>query len=47
MFRVHVVGAGLAGSEVAWQVAKRKIRVIIHEMKKIRKSPVHVSDDFA
>ena len=47
MFKVHVVGAGLAGSEVAWQLAKRKIRVVIHEMKKIRKSPVHVSDDFA
>ena len=47
MSKVHVVGAGLAGSEVAWQLAKHGIRVEIHEMKRVRKSPVHVSDDFA
>jgi methylenetetrahydrofolate--tRNA-(uracil-5-)-methyltransferase len=44
---VHVVGAGLAGSEVAWQLMKRGYKVIIHEMKKIKKSPVHKSDYFA
>jgi len=44
---VHVVGAGLAGSEVAWQLVKRGHKVIIHEMKKIKKSPVHKSDYFA
>ncbi|WP_072760264.1 methylenetetrahydrofolate--tRNA-(uracil(54)-C(5))-methyltransferase (FADH(2)-oxidizing) TrmFO [Fervidobacterium gondwanense] len=41
------VGAGLAGSEVAWQIASRGHQVIIHEMKKIKKSPVHKSDKFA
>jgi methylenetetrahydrofolate--tRNA-(uracil-5-)-methyltransferase len=44
---VYVVGAGLAGSEVAWQLVKRGHKVIIHEMKKIKKSPVHKSDYFA
>ncbi|WP_448376961.1 methylenetetrahydrofolate--tRNA-(uracil(54)-C(5))-methyltransferase (FADH(2)-oxidizing) TrmFO [Fervidobacterium sp.] len=44
---VHIVGAGLAGSEVAWQLVKRGHKVIIHEMKKIKKSPVHKSDYFA
>ncbi|ANE42278.1 MAG: methylenetetrahydrofolate--tRNA-(uracil(54)-C(5))-methyltransferase (FADH(2)-oxidizing) TrmFO [Fervidobacterium sp.] len=47
MNEVHVVGAGLAGSEVAWQLVKRGHKVIIHEMKKIKKSPVHKSDYFA
>ncbi|MFN3691580.1 MAG: methylenetetrahydrofolate--tRNA-(uracil(54)-C(5))-methyltransferase (FADH(2)-oxidizing) TrmFO [Fervidobacterium sp.] len=44
---IHIVGAGLAGSEVAWQLVKRGIKVTIHEMKKIKKSPVHTSDNFA
>lgn len=44
---IHIVGGGLAGSEAAWQLVKRGHKVIIHEMKKIRKSPVHKSDYFA
>jgi len=30
---VHIVGAGLAGSEAAWQVANAGVRVILHEMR--------------
>ncbi len=44
---VHIVGAGLAGSEVAWQLVKNGFNVVIHEMKRIKKSPVHVSESFA
>ncbi|MGC8955662.1 MAG: methylenetetrahydrofolate--tRNA-(uracil(54)-C(5))-methyltransferase (FADH(2)-oxidizing) TrmFO [Fervidobacterium sp.] len=44
---VHIVGGGLAGSEAAWQIVKSGYRVIIHEMKKIRRSPVHTSEKFA
>ena len=44
---VTVVGAGLAGSEAAWQMAKRGIRVKLIEMKPEKKTPAHVSADFA
>ncbi len=45
--QVTVVGAGLAGCEAAWQLAKRGIPVCLREMKPGKKSPAHVSDDFA
>lgn len=38
---VHVIGAGLAGSEAAWQLATRGINVIIHEMRPLKSSPAH------
>lgn len=38
---VHIAGAGLAGSEAAWQLANRGIRVIIHEMRPQKSSPAH------
>ncbi|HIU64716.1 MAG TPA: methylenetetrahydrofolate--tRNA-(uracil(54)-C(5))-methyltransferase (FADH(2)-oxidizing) TrmFO [Candidatus Avacidaminococcus intestinavium] len=44
---VHVIGAGLAGSEAAWQLAQAKIPVILHEMKPLKKSSAHHSDNFA
>ena len=44
---VTVVGAGLAGCEAAWQLAKRGIQVKLVEMKPKKKSPAHVSDQFA
>ena len=44
---VTVVGAGLAGSEAAWQLAKRGVRVKLIEMKPEKKTPAHVSADFA
>ena len=42
-----VIGAGLAGSEAAWQLAKRGIHVTLIEMKPVRKSPAHHTDKFA
>jgi methylenetetrahydrofolate--tRNA-(uracil-5-)-methyltransferase len=45
--QVVVVGAGLAGCEAAWQVARRGLDVVLHEMKPVRLSPAHSSPDFA
>ncbi len=44
--RVNVIGAGLAGCEAAWQLAKWGISVQLYEMKPLKKSPAHHSDDF-
>ena len=44
---VTVVGAGLAGSEAAWQLAQRGIPVRLVEMKPEKMSPAHHSPDFA
>ena len=45
--KVHVIGAGLAGSEAAWQVAKRGVEVILHEMRPTKKTPAHKTANFA
>jgi methylenetetrahydrofolate--tRNA-(uracil-5-)-methyltransferase len=42
-----VIGAGLAGSEAAWQLAKRGIQVDLYEMRPVRKTPAHHTDQFA
>ncbi len=47
MIKVKVIGAGLAGSEAAWQLAQRGICVELVEMKPHKKTPAHHSDDFA
>ncbi len=47
MNRVTVIGAGLAGSECAWQLAQRGIQVTLREMKPLKRTPAHVTDDFA
>ena len=44
---VNVIGAGLAGSEAAWQLANRGIPVRLYEMKPKKMSPAHHSEDFA
>ena len=44
---VKVIGAGLAGSEAAWQLAQRGISVELYEMKPRKMSPAHHSADFA
>ena len=46
MATVKVIGAGLAGSEAAWQLAQRGIQVELIEMKPLKKTPAHHSDDF-
>ena len=45
--QVTVIGAGLAGSEAAWQLAKRGIPVTLREMKPKKMTPAHKSADFA
>ena len=47
MEKVTVLGAGLAGSECAWQLAKRGIGVRLVEMKPNKKTPAHSSGNFA
>jgi len=47
MTTVKVIGAGLAGSEAAWQLAQRGIAVELIEMKPHKMSPAHHSADFA
>jgi methylenetetrahydrofolate--tRNA-(uracil-5-)-methyltransferase len=44
---VHVVGGGLAGSEAAWQLARRGVRVVLHEMRPVRKTDAHATDGLA
>ena len=45
--KVKVIGAGLAGSEAAWQLAQRGLEVELFEMKPHKKTPAHHSNDFA
>ena len=47
MTQVKVIGAGLAGSEAAWQLAQRGIQVTLYEMRPVKSSPVHHTDSFA
>jgi methylenetetrahydrofolate--tRNA-(uracil-5-)-methyltransferase len=44
---VRIVGAGLAGSEAAWQCARRGIAVELYEMRPVRSTPAHQTGDFA
>ena len=46
MTKVKVIGAGLAGSEAAWQLAQRGIQVELIEMKPLKMTPAHHSSDF-
>ncbi len=47
MSTVKVIGAGLAGCEAAWQLANRGVQVELYEMKPVKMSPAHHSEDFA
>ena len=44
---IHIVGGGLAGSEAAWQVARRGIPCVLHEMRPARNTPAHQTDRLA
>ncbi len=44
---IHIIGAGLAGSEAAWQIANLGGKVILHEMRPIQKTAAHHTDGFA
>jgi len=45
--RVRIIGAGLAGSEAAWQCARRGLEVELFEMRPVRSTPAHQTADFA
>src|SRR5271156_2382958 len=45
--RVRIIGAGLAGSEAAWQCARRGVQVELFEMRPVRTTPAHQTADFA
>jgi methylenetetrahydrofolate--tRNA-(uracil-5-)-methyltransferase len=44
---IHIVGAGLAGSEAAWQCARRGMTVRLYEMRPLRSTPAHQTANFA
>jgi methylenetetrahydrofolate--tRNA-(uracil-5-)-methyltransferase len=44
---VHVVGGGLAGSEAAWQLARRGVPVVLHEMRPVRMTDAHHTEQLA
>ncbi len=44
---VHVVGGGLAGSEAAWQLARRGVPVVLHEMRPVARTAAHKTGQFA
>ncbi len=45
--KVRIIGAGLAGSEAAWQCARRGVSVELFEMRPVRPTPAHQTDNFA
>ncbi len=47
MMPIRVIGAGLAGSEAAWQCARRGVEVGLFEMRPVRSTPAHQTGDFA
>jgi methylenetetrahydrofolate--tRNA-(uracil-5-)-methyltransferase len=44
---IHIIGGGLAGSEAAWQAANAGVRVLLHEMRPVRATPVHKTGGLA
>lgn len=44
---ITIVGAGLAGSEAAWQAANRGVKVHLYEMRPVKQTPAHHTDKFA
>jgi methylenetetrahydrofolate--tRNA-(uracil-5-)-methyltransferase len=44
---VHVIGGGLAGSEAGWQIVRRGIPVVLHEMRPVRSTAAHKTENLA
>ncbi len=44
---ITIIGAGLAGSEAAWQLAQQGLRVDLYEMRPVKSSPAHSTENFA
>jgi len=47
MTPLKIIGAGLAGSEAAWQIAHRGVPVELYEMRPVRNTPAHQTEEFA
>jgi methylenetetrahydrofolate--tRNA-(uracil-5-)-methyltransferase len=47
MKQVHIIGGGLAGCEAAWQLSSAGVPVVLHEMRPVRGTEVHISDRLA
>jgi methylenetetrahydrofolate--tRNA-(uracil-5-)-methyltransferase len=47
MNELHIIGGGLAGSEAAWQAARSGLKVVLHEMRPVRKTDAHQTDSLA
>ncbi|MCL2767918.1 MAG: FAD-dependent oxidoreductase, partial [Synergistaceae bacterium] len=47
MNKISIIGAGLAGSEAAWQLARHGVDVSIYEMRPQKSTPAHKTDKFA
>lgn len=47
MTKVTVIGAGLAGSEAAWQLAQAGVAVTLYEMRPVKSTPAHHTEQFA
>jgi methylenetetrahydrofolate--tRNA-(uracil-5-)-methyltransferase len=45
--KIRIIGAGLAGSEAAWQCARRGVRCELYEMRPVRSTPAHQTSHFA
>jgi methylenetetrahydrofolate--tRNA-(uracil-5-)-methyltransferase len=45
--KIRVIGGGLAGTEAAWQIARHGLDVDLYEMRPVRKTPAHVTDNLA
>src|SRR5260370_12512529 len=44
---VHIIGGGLAGSEAAWQLASAGVPVVLHEMRPVRGTEAHLTENLA
>jgi methylenetetrahydrofolate--tRNA-(uracil-5-)-methyltransferase len=44
---IHIIGGGLAGAEAAWQIARRGLDAVLHEMRPTRPTPAHQTDRLA
>ena len=44
---VHIIGGGLAGVEAAWQIARRDVPAVVHEMRPVRMTDAHKTADLA
>src|SRR5579871_4205827 len=44
---IHIIGGGLAGSEAAWQAVRAGVSVVLHEMRPVRGTEAHITDQLA